>query len=253
LKKLTILYSVAVLLGLLIALHIQSYVAQAYTYDDFTSTGINAALWTDLGPNPGVFSQPGNGFLNFTDSAGGRDILGSTHLPNVPFFVSMQYSNFTATYSGTDYLGSLLDVWLSSYSENKGVFIFEYKNGGGMGFIADLRDGSSHTFYAIVPTTVTSGWLGLGYNGIVGPGGEVSFWYNSGAGWTELATVNPDFASLPHFGVEGYNQAGTSLSFQVDQVQLLEGQTSPVPLPPSFFLLGSGLLGLAGWRGFRKF
>lgn len=28
--------------------------------------------------------------------------------------------------------------------------------------------------------------------------------------------------------------------------------TAPVPLPPTVFLLGSGLLGLAGWRRFRK-
>ena len=29
-------------------------------------------------------------------------------------------------------------------------------------------------------------------------------------------------------------------------------QTAVVPLPPSVFLLGSGLLGFAGWRRFRK-
>jgi hypothetical protein len=28
--------------------------------------------------------------------------------------------------------------------------------------------------------------------------------------------------------------------------------TAPVPLPPTFWLLGSGLLGLGGWRRFRK-
>jgi hypothetical protein len=33
----------------------------------------------------------------------------------------------------------------------------------------------------------------------------------------------------------------------LDNVQL-----SAVPLPPGVFLLGSGLLGLVGWRRFRK-
>ena len=31
-----------------------------------------------------------------------------------------------------------------------------------------------------------------------------------------------------------------------------DGGFSPIPLPPSVLLLGSGLVGLAGWRWFRK-
>ena len=40
--------------------------------------------------------------------------------------------------------------------------------------------------------------------------------------------------------------------FAINQVNLLECNTSPVPLPPSALLLGSGLLGLVGLRRFRK-
>jgi len=30
------------------------------------------------------------------------------------------------------------------------------------------------------------------------------------------------------------------------------GGQSPIPVPPSVLLLGSGLVGLAGWRWFKK-
>ncbi len=42
-------------------------------------------------------------------------------------------------------------------------------------------------------------------------------------------------------GTDGYNVRG-----------IIEITTNPVPLPPTMLLLGSGLLGLAGWRRFRK-
>jgi len=49
-----------------------------------------------------------------------------------------------------------------------------------------------------------------------------------------------------------YELHGTEES---DDIALQKGTaygTDPVPLPPSVLLLGSGLLGLAGWRRFRK-
>ncbi len=38
---------------------------------------------------------------------------------------------------------------------------------------------------------------------------------------------------------------------EIDAVQL-SGSTSSAPVPPTLLLLGSGLVGLAGWRRFRK-
>jgi len=38
---------------------------------------------------------------------------------------------------------------------------------------------------------------------------------------------------------------------EIDAVSL-HGNTSPVPVPPTLLLLGSGLMGLVGWRRFRK-
>jgi hypothetical protein len=96
-----------------------------------------------------------------------------------------------------------------------------------------------------VNTSFNSGWLGIGYNGILGLGGDVTFWYDSGAGWIEIDSYAPNFSQAPSFSICGFDTYGSSMSFQVDQVQV-------VPLPPSVLLLGSGFLGIVGWRRFRK-
>ena len=65
-KKFATLHSFAVLLMLSVALMLFSGPAQAYVYDDFTGSGINGSLWTEKGPNEGLFSQPGDGYLYYS-------------------------------------------------------------------------------------------------------------------------------------------------------------------------------------------
>jgi len=47
-------------------------------------------------------------------------------------------------------------------------------------------------------------------------------------------------------------QGGNDESWGIDNLQVVLNSDNPVPLPPTVWLLGSGLLGLVGWRGFRK-
>ena len=67
-------------------------------------------------------------------------------------------------------------------------------------------------------------------------------------GYTDLSPSplpHPDRPDLSWFTVEGQSDFGwypVRWTYEIN----------PVPLPASAFLLGSGLLGLAGWRRFRK-
>ena len=246
-KKLAGLHFIGAWLILLVAMVLFSGPAQAYVYDDFTSSGIDPSLWVDSGPNTGFFSQPGDGYLHFNDSSGGQaDRLTSYNPVSGAFFVSMQYFDFQTINNQPANVGqsSALRLRLESGTNNVGVE--EGKNINGLFFDGQAnRDGTRTPLKSVSAGTTNSGWLGMYYNGILGAGGVVDLWYDSGAGWTLLDSWAPNFSAAPYFSIYGLDQYGSSLSFQVNQVQV-------VPLPPSVLLLGSGLLGLAGWRRFRK-
>jgi hypothetical protein len=249
-KKLSILYFFGPLLILSLALVIFSGPAKAYVYDDFTSTGIDPSKWTDYGPDTGYFSQLGTGnHLQFNDPSGGHtDSLESVATVNGSFFVSMQYEDYSAspkTTATTPFSGSSVELWIGAPGNSGiGVHLYEYTNYTQQGIWALINDLGNKTHVGnnyFSTSGNTSGWLGIDYNSITG---LVTLYYDVGSGWTEFATCNPGFTSTPlNFGIEGYDPDGNSLSFQVDQVDL-------VPLPPSLFLLGSGLLGMGalGWR-----
>jgi hypothetical protein len=246
-KKLTVLNSLGALLILSVALIFFPAPAQAYVYDDFTSPGIDTSLWVDRGPNYGLFSQPGDGYLYFNDSLGHQtDRLRSYNQVSGAFFVSMQYSNFQSINNQPAGQGLSSYAALTLGYENNVVYMMEGKNISGLFFQPVSFIGGTRTpLNYVYPGNINSGWLGIGYNGIVGSGGEVTFWYDSGAGWTQLDGCSPNFSQAPYFSIMGSDPYGLSLSFRVDQVQV-------VPLPPSVLLLSSGLLGLVGWRGFKK-
>jgi hypothetical protein len=242
-KKLAVLNSFAVWLTLLVALMLFSGPAQAYVYDHFSSVGMNGSLWSNVGPDSGLFYQPWDGFLHFgSTTINQKDSWKSSTPVSGAFFLAMQYSNFQANNTATP--GSSSGVFLCLSAGTNSVVADEVNNTKGNWFQGFSTIGGYST---PISSTVDSGWLGIGYNGIPGLGGEATVWYDAGGGWQKLATYAPDFNDNLYFSIMGKTQTGTSLSFQVNQVQL-----TSTPLPPSVLLLGSGLLGLAGWRRFRK-
>jgi hypothetical protein len=218
-------------------------------YDDFTSAGINTSLWFDFGPNMGLYSEPSGGPLSFNDATGGQwDILSSANPESGAFFVSMQYSNLSA--NNTNALGSgkaSVAAVFVGYQSNA-VLMNEYEESNNYGFLANSDVNGTVTVLSNPPpsTTVTGGTLGIYYNGVLGPGGMVSFWYNTGSGWIYLTDFAPNFSTTPYFGISGEDLYGQSLSFDVSNVTI--SQDAPVPLPPSLLLLGPGLLGLLAMR-----
>jgi hypothetical protein len=225
---------------------------QAYVYDDFKGMGISSSLWVDRGPDYGLFSQPGDGALHFDDpSPGGKaDLIRSNSRWDMPFFVSMQYSNFQGNSNNSgDFSGTAAQLWIGH--TDAGVLMYEGTHEAiGKYFWAILYNRLDtanpiqiHLTESPILTDVTSGWLGIGYNG-----SQASVWYDEGKGqgWQLLSTCNPGFTENPFFGIRGYDDLGNYLNFQVEQVQF-----NPVPLPAGVWLLGSGLLGL-GTVGLRR-
>lgn len=245
-KKFAVLHPLAAWLILSVALMLFSCPAQAYVYDDFTSPVITAGLWSDVGPNIGLFSQPSGGPLYFSSTTSGQiDKLKSSAAVSGALFVAMQYSNFQATNTAQPYQSSGVHLFLSDGTNM--VDADRLKNVNGSFFQGFSQIGGVQTYSDPIKLEANSGWLGIGYNGILGTGGQVTLWYDAGAGWQELAACAPNFDQNPYFLIMGKIQDGTSLSFQVNQVQL-----TPTPVPPSVLLLGSGLAGLAGWKRLKK-
>ena len=227
-KKLAVLNTFVVLSMLSVALMLFSGPAQAYVYDDFMGSGINGSLWTEKGPNNGLFSQPGVGYLYYScTTTMWKDSLASKNPVSGAFFVAMQYSNFQGDNTATVWQSE--GVYLSLSDGTNTVGVDRLNNNSGIShnwFQGFSIIGVIQTYSDPIQTNVNGGWLGIGYNGISGSGGQVTLWHNEGAGWTKIATYAPNFTSNPHFSIMGKTQTGTSLSFRVDKVEL-------TPVPPT--------------------
>jgi hypothetical protein len=235
-KKLAWLnFFTAVLILSVAPLVLSSGSARAYVYDDFASPGINLSLWVDTGPNPGLFSQPGDGYLYFNDASGGQvDRLKSSNPVNGAFSVLMRYSDFQAINNQPPGQGKSSCVQLMLGDGSNAVYMMEGKNSSGQFIQAQIyRDGNTTPLNYFYVGSLNRGWLGLRYNGVPGSGGKVDFLYNFGAGWRMIDSIAPYFSQAPWFSIRGTNAYGESLSFQVDQVQLI----TPTPAPLSILLL----------------
>jgi hypothetical protein len=237
----------------------------SYVYDPFTTAASPAPgsdpNWVDDGPNTGFFSMPGNGSLYFSDPypGGNWDELKSTTTISGAFFVSMQYS--TTSVNNTEPLGIAgvgSSVQFLLMSSLNGVRIAEFNQGatpsnpaGTFMFNGATLQGDTVTKVGGV-AGVASGWLGIYYNGVAGPGGQATVWYNTGTGWTQLGgpgyTLYPDFAGDPHIRISGVDTDGNYLSFNVSDLTISTTGFPSVPLPSSLLLLAPGLVGFVTMR-----
>jgi hypothetical protein len=209
--------------------------AQAYVYDHFDSPGINPSLWVDRGPNTGLFSQPGDSYLYFTDASGGQDDRLRSYNPvSGTCSVLMQYSNFQAINNQPAGQGQASGISLVLGDGSNGIYLTEGKDSIGLFFSARLNS-NGNTIYlkSIRIGNIYSGGLEIRYNGVLGAGGKVDCLYNIGARLIILESFAPNFSKAPWFSIEGYNVYGESLSFQVDQVQVI----IPGPAPMNLLLL----------------
>jgi hypothetical protein len=208
--------------------------AQAFVYDDFISPGLDTSLWVDRGPNLGLFSQPGDGYLYFNDPSGGlNDRLGSYNQVSGAFSVLMRYSNFQAINTEPAGHGKSTYMGLHLSDGSNSVTMMEGKNSSGQFFQGTLYSNGNTIPLTYFYTGINSAWIGIRYNGVLGSGGKVDFLYNFGAGWKVIDSCAPNFSQALWFSIRGYDVYGQSLSFQVDQVKV----TYPFPLPAISLLL----------------
>jgi hypothetical protein len=210
--------------------------AQAFVIADFSQ-------WTDMGPNMGLFSQQTGGPLYFNDPVGGqKDILKSPDPVTGAFFVALRYSSFSSNNNNLPNAGLASVAALDLTADNCNVFVMEGQAKSVKFFQTQVKDHSTGvvtTLSQVYPVSATSGRLGIGYNGISGAGGLVTFWYDAGAGWTQIGPqYSPTFSGDLYLQIMGKNGPDATLSFQVSEIDVSPGSTFPVkPLPGVVLLL----------------
>lgn len=106
-------------------------------------------------------------------------------------------------------------------------------------------------------------WGCVGTNGTtyaIAPGGSITFSFHSSANITQTAFTNGDLGYRAHVQALGINNCSLKPDSRLDgnvvdgvaTVDARCGGTTTVPEPASIFLLGTGLLGLAGVRRVRR-
>ena len=218
-----------------------------WTYDDFPGPDLNTTLWsvhTDISGtytvNDGLeisTSSPDNTYFGM-HAIGANFIFNSGQFfaAKVPFNIITAFvpeAGSQVVSLGID-MNQYPDVSLD-FNLNWGL-TYDFLGYTGMYFIAGYPDGFIGT-----PTQATQGSFGLIYDGT-----NLSMYFNDGNGWQPLYTGTPLWSGQVNFYLSAEVQNEGSLQVTIDNVQF-----GSVPIPSTFFLLGPGLIGLAGFR--RKF
>jgi hypothetical protein len=162
--------------------------------------------------------------------------------PIVSFNVSGSPNDWTLDFSVTNTLGDSNNIYFFGVQLPATDITANPSGWGNYGSWSPSGFGGSRINYNNI-------WLTYDYFGVAVQNGHTL------SGFVARDTADATApTSVPWFAFAyGGSYSGTD-HFNTDMNPGFEGSASPssVPLPPTVFLLGSGLLGLAGWRRFGK-
>jgi hypothetical protein len=204
----------------------------------FGGTAFATNVILDTGPVPSLYSLVG--IIN--DGNTGQDFHAVQFSTNTGDIITdiQVYMYYEPVLSSTNLVHAIIYTNLDNY----GAFVPGTQVDG---FNATFQVGSS------------ANWYGL--SGVSWNLGEGTFWLVLMPEETFSGTLYmgfPDYAPLQ--ASYGYNEPGNfhfwssyeTSSFTGLGIRIYDNSCPPVPLPSAVWLLGSGLLGLGGWRRFRK-
>ena len=216
------------LISLFVVLSLFFYnVAGAEVYDDFNSGSIDSAKWMIRHVSRdarGLFTQAGGRLLFSCDRDTGESLVSTRSFTAGFFRIAFHDIHSTNNSPPAQGKGSFAAIGLGPRSNYVRMLRGRVSTGGY--FEANhFTNGRLQLWY--VPTEVSSGRLGLLYDG-----STVLFFFNSGLdpdkGWQKVGpTVTPGWKSPPMLFISGYPGASGQTSFAMDNLEYL-----PLPLQP---------------------